>query len=146
MTPGRISLFAAVLTLAGCCLTVVSGLDMNDAGVGTASSSGNITGTTGGAPSTTGGSAIGGTSTGGGGCHSSVSVSGTVTTLAGADAGVVLGVDGILEAAATEVVFANVPGVAVDSSGNVYVSDDGHAQIDRIDCAGEIWLSPLPAG
>jgi len=68
------ALLPILVVLTGCCLEVVSGMDLNDAGVGTSSSGSSTDATTGGpapttggtsAGSSTGGSSSGGSSTGG---------------------------------------------------------------------------------
>jgi len=65
-----------------------------------------------------------------------------VTTLAGGGDGGALS-SGVLEARASQVSFTAPTGVALDISGNVYVSDMGYIKpggIDRIDSAGNIFL------
>jgi sugar lactone lactonase YvrE len=137
---GTIALAVSSVALASCCLEVVG----VDASVGTTGSVG-ASSSSGGTMSASTGTG-GGTTTGGSLCHAGSSKPGFVTTLAGGGDGGVLG-DPIVDGAAAQVQFGNLSGVAVDSSGNVYVGEQGIFPQAKINCAdGAFMLAEVRAG
>jgi uncharacterized protein YjiK len=62
-----------------------------------------------------------------------ITSAGVVTTIAGT-----VGVEGYLDGTGTATKFKGVNGIAVDSSGNVFVADEGNAVIRKITSAGVV--------
>jgi sugar lactone lactonase YvrE len=118
-----ISLLSTSVALTSCCLQI-SGLDEH------------------GAPS--GGGTTGGTSTTIGhptSCRSVAGQPGSIATLAGGGDGGTPD-SGVVPAAQVE--FGGLQGVAVDATGDIYVSQTGSYEIDKIDCANELSVLGQP--